>query len=119
MLADSWPEARELQLFLLRQMESGYSESDFVERPSALERVEEIMHADGHCKARIYRDRNNRYEVQYFIFAPERGGGWIDARSERCTFANTIEAAREVADLELEQLAKHEIRIITTESTID
>lgn len=84
-------------------MEANFPETDFEVRASSLERIDIVTHPKGPEHARIYRHHDGRYEIRYDTFPP-RQGGWIPAGYEVCTFADSLDEARMVAYLELEQI---------------
>ncbi|MCB0084420.1 MAG: hypothetical protein KDE47_25945 [Caldilineaceae bacterium] len=92
----------------LKKLENKIPYDEFERREPHLERVQVISHANGRYQAWIYAYRDGRYEVQYYTWTDGRGGGWIQIRYEICTFANSLQHAQEIAQLEMEELANED-----------
>ena len=98
--ADNWQEARKLQLSLMEQLVTDFSQINFDRRPATVECVELVQGAKGQRQARIYRYEDGPYEIQYFRYLPF-GRDYIHDHYDICTFASSLDEARQSAQAEL------------------
>lgn len=102
--ADTFLEAKKLMEEFLEQLSAGVDPKLLEERHSEISIVETDTHPSQEVQFRIYQHQAGHYEVRYFKWHPGRGGGWVSARHELCTYTDSLDEARQVAQSEMEEI---------------
>lgn len=102
--AETFLEAKRLQEEFLERLVAGIDPKLLEERSSEISIIETHTHSSQEMQFRIYQHQGGNFEVRYFRWTIGRGGGWVSTRHELCTYTDSLEEARQVAQSEMEEI---------------